>query len=205
MRCGMPCLQQRKTERTFTSCTRCHASRVVSVTDPSSIGLMPALLKRTSTRPRSCATCSYIAATCSSSVTSAEIARSPSEASERSTPATFAPSDMKSLADWAPMPLAAPVITQTFPSSLPGIPILSSARPGRVIDVLHLGVGVERVRPELAPDAGLLEAAERRCDAHRGVRVDRDHTGLERSSDPQGSAAVARPDRAGEPVDRVVG
>jgi hypothetical protein len=43
-RCGMPCLQQRKTPFVFTSWTRCQASTDVSRTDPSSPGEMPALL-----------------------------------------------------------------------------------------------------------------------------------------------------------------
>ena len=43
-RCGMPCLQQRKTPFALMSCTRCHASTLVSSTDASSPGEMPALL-----------------------------------------------------------------------------------------------------------------------------------------------------------------
>src|SRR5581483_8168231 len=43
-RCGMPCLQQRKTPFALTSCTRCHASTDVSRIDASSGGEMPALL-----------------------------------------------------------------------------------------------------------------------------------------------------------------
>ena len=52
-RCGIPCLQQRKTLRRFTSCTRCQTSIGVSRTEASSVGLMPALLKSTSIRPKS--------------------------------------------------------------------------------------------------------------------------------------------------------
>ena len=70
--------------------------------------------------------------------------------------------------------------------------------------VLDLRVAVERLHPELAAEAGLLEAAERRRDAHRAVRVHREHAGLERPRDAQRPRAVARPDRAGEPVRRVV-
>src|SRR5207249_2555675 len=44
---------------------------------------------------------------------------------------------------------------------------------GGHVDVLQLGVVLERVRPELAADSGLLEAAERCRHAHRRVRVDR--------------------------------
>src|SRR5581483_11452897 len=43
-RWGMPCLQQRNTPFVFTSCTRSQASTVVSRTDASSAGEMPALL-----------------------------------------------------------------------------------------------------------------------------------------------------------------
>src|SRR6476620_6993567 len=50
-RCGIPCLQQRKTLRRLTSCTRCQASRSVSSTEPSSVGLIPALSISTSLRP----------------------------------------------------------------------------------------------------------------------------------------------------------
>ena len=50
-RCGMPCLQHRKTDLRLTSCTRCHASSVVSSTEASSLGEMPALLKSTSMWP----------------------------------------------------------------------------------------------------------------------------------------------------------
>ena len=66
-------------------------------------------------RPNSSFARRYISRTCSSSVTSASSARSPSAPPTRSTPTTFAPSAAKRRADSAPMPLAAPVITQTFP------------------------------------------------------------------------------------------
>ena len=131
--------------------------------------------------------------TWSSSVTSASIVSSPSEPGLTSTPTTRAPCSAKSRAVSAPMPLAAPVITHTFPSSLPAI-CLSLL--GRVEDVLDLGVVLERVGPELAADAGLLEAPERGRDADRGVRVDREHAGLDRARDAQRLGAVARPDRA---------
>ena len=58
--------------------------------------------------------------------------------------------------------------------------------------------------PELAAEAGLLEAAERRRDADRAVRVDAEHAGLERARDAQGAGAVRGPDRAGQAVRRVV-
>ena len=43
-RWGMPCLQQRKTPFVFTACTRSQASTLVSSTEASSPGEMPALL-----------------------------------------------------------------------------------------------------------------------------------------------------------------
>src|ERR1700690_465513 len=111
---------------------------------------------------------------------------------------TVAPSSEKSFAASRPIPPAAPVITQTFPASL----VMSLLR--RDEDVLDLRVALQRVHAELAAEARLLEAAERRRDAYRAVRVDREHTGLERARHPQGPRAVARPDRAGKAVRRVV-
>ena len=55
----MPCLQHRNTLRRLTRCTRSHASSVVSSTEPSSFGEMPALLKSTSMRPSSRRTASH--------------------------------------------------------------------------------------------------------------------------------------------------
>ena len=55
-RWGMPCLQHRKTDSRLTFCTRCHAASVVSSTEASSVGEMPALLKSTSMRPNSART-----------------------------------------------------------------------------------------------------------------------------------------------------
>ena len=116
----MPCLQQRKTLRRFASCTRCHDASGVSSTDESSVGLIPALLKRTSMWPNSSFARAYRLRTCSSSVRSASSARSPSEPGLMSTPTTLI-SSANNRAVSAPMPLAAPVITLTFPSSLPPI------------------------------------------------------------------------------------
>ena len=72
-------------------------------------------------------------------------------------------------------------------------------------DVLLLGERVRGVRAELAAEAGLLEAAERRPVAHRGVRVDAEVAGLDAARDPQRPAEVAGEDRAGQPVLGVVG
>ena len=120
----MPCLQQRKTPRRLTSWTRCQDSSVVSSTEPSSVGLMPALFISTSIRPYSSRASAIAARTCSSSATSAAIVSAPTACSaSRSIPTTLAPSAAKSRADSAPIPLAAPVITQTLPSSLPPGPV----------------------------------------------------------------------------------
>src|ERR1700761_249133 len=200
--CGMPCLQQRKTPRRFTSCTRCQDSRLVSITEPSSVGLIPALFISTSIRPYSSTARSIAALTSPSSATLAAIVSPPTACSaSRSIPTTVAPSCSKRRADSAPIPLAVPVITAILPANLPGISTLL----GRVIDVLQLGVVLERVGTELAADARLLEAAERGRDPHRAVRVDRDHAGLDRPRDAQCARPVAGPDRAGKAVDRVVG
>src|SRR5271167_5016039 len=197
-RWGMPCLQHRNTLRRLTSCTRSQAASVVSSTEPSSAGEMPALLTSTSMRPNSASASAYIALTCCSSVTSTFSDMSPGAPSERSTPTTRAPSRWNTATVAAPIPPEAPVTTHTLLSSL-------MRSPRCVVDGLDLGVGVERVRPELTAVAGLLEAAERRAHAHRGVGVDRDRTALDRARHAQGARAVARPDRAGQAIDRVVG
>ena len=61
------------------------------------------------------------------------------------------------------------------------------------------------VGAELAAEAGLLEAAERRPVAHRGVRVHRQVAGLDPAGDPDRAADVAGPDRPGQAVRGVVG
>src|SRR4051812_16280768 len=193
----MPCLQQRNTLFRFTSCTRCHASGDVSSTETSSGGEMPALLNSTSMRPNASRVRPYISITASSSATSAAIDSSPGAPSFRSTPTTCAPSSSNSRTASAPMPPAAPVITQTLPARRSAI--------GRVVDGFDLRVVLERVRPELAADPGLLEAAERRGHADAGIGVDRDHAGLDRAGGAERLGAVAGPHGAAQPVDRVVG
>src|ERR1700749_4764710 len=199
----MPCLQQRKTLRRLTSWTRCHDSRLVSSTEPSSVGLMPALFISTSMRPNCSRASAKAERTCSSSETSAAIVSAPTACSaSRSMPTTFPPSGEKSRAEEAPIPLAVPVMTQTFPASLPDI---GSAPLGRVVDVLHLGVVVERIGSQLPPHARLLEATEGSRHPDRGVGVDRDRPGLDRSCHPQRPRSVLSPDRARETVDRLIG
>src|SRR3954464_11219396 len=159
--------------------------------------------------PKRSAAARIIAPTSVSSATSTSNAnaspeqRAPgSSAAARFTSAaqTRAPSEVKSTAASRPIPPPAPVITQTLPSSRP----ISRSALRRVEDVLHFRVPVEPVQATLPAEAGLLEAAERRRDAHRAVRVDAQHAGLECARDPEGARAVLRPDRAGEAVRRVV-
>ena len=76
-RCGMPNLQQRNTDLRFTFCTRSQASTEVSRIEASSSGEMPALLNSTSIFPNSSRARAYMPSTCSGSVTSAWMARSP--------------------------------------------------------------------------------------------------------------------------------
>ncbi len=76
---------------------------------------------------------------------------------------------------------------------------------GRDEDVLDVREGVERVGPQLAPDAALLEAAEGCRVAHAAVRVDREVAGLDTARDAQSATEVPRPDRPREAVCRVVG
>src|SRR5262249_55610054 len=66
-----------------------------------------------------------------------------------------------------------------------------------------LRVALEGLHAELAAEAGLLEAAERRRGPDRAVRVDRQDAGLDSAGDADGAGAVPRPDRAGGAVRRV--
>src|SRR5262249_47759971 len=127
--------------------------------------------------PKRSAAAAYIPSTEASSATSTCNARPPTSpatcsaaAPSTSATTTCAPSSVKRTAASAPIPPPAPVITQTLPSSLPAT---SSLR--RVEHVLDLAVAREAVHAELAAEAAALEAPERRRDAHRGVRVDREH------------------------------
>ncbi len=119
---------------------------------------------------------------------------------------TCAPSSANRRTVARPMPLQPPVTTAVRPSSrpVPAIewdPLFLSVERDRGLlspsprlrrrarpiaadeDVLELGEGVERVRAELAADAGLLEAAERRGVAHRRVRVDAEVAGVDTTRD----------------------
>src|SRR5690349_17308993 len=124
-----------------------------------------------------------------------------------STATILAPSaaSLRTLA--SPMPLPAPVMTATRsrrrcmgadhslclvrlgvspasgPPAAPGIRIASSYIRGNE-HVLGLGKGVEGVRPQFPAQPGLLEAAERRPVADRGVGVDRQVAGLHRARHP---------------------
>src|SRR3954447_3679030 len=181
-RSGMPYLQHRYTEVRLTSCTRRQASSSVSRIESSSGGEMPALLNSTSRPPKRSIAAAYIARTSSALVTSARTNSPPISsacavppASSRSATTTCAPSAANRRALARPIPLAAPVMTVTFPSSLPATapPLGPSPSLGCEEDVLHVGEGVQRVRPQLAAEAGLLHPAERRPVPHRGIRVHR--------------------------------
>src|SRR5262245_53111858 len=105
---------------------------------------------------------------------------SSASATSRSATQTFAPSPVNTIAASRPMPPPAPVITQTFPSSLPAMSALR-----RDEDALDLGVALERVHAELATEPRLLEPAERRLDAYRRVRVHREDARIRRARDAQ--------------------
>src|SRR5918996_1909987 len=137
--------------------------------------------------PKRSSVSAYIRSTSASSATFARVANaSPgpvqsetvSCASLASTSAaqTLAPSAVKTIAASRPMPPPAPVMTQTFPSSLPAMSALRGDE-----HALDLGITVQRVHPELAAESGLLEAAERSLDAHRGVRVHRENACIDRA------------------------
>src|SRR5256885_13914329 len=80
-------------------------------------------------------------------------------------------------------------------------------RPGPYVlpDVFDLAVFVQPGRPELAPDAGLLEATPLRLRDVGVVVVDPDRPVAQPLRDPLGPAGVLRPDGSGEAVHGVVG
>src|SRR3954462_6244179 len=202
-RCGMPYLQHRYTEVRFTSCTRRQASSSVSRIESSSGGEMPALLNSTWSPPKRSIAAAYMPCTSSASVTSART-NSPSISSASAVPpslstsatTTRAPSAANRRALARPMPLAAPVMTATFPSSLPAtaLPLTPVASLSCEEDVLHVGERVQRVGPELAAEARLLHPAERRRVPHRRVRVHRQVAGVDRPGHPERPAEVLGPD-----------
>src|ERR1700751_2516753 len=182
--------------------------------ESSSGGEIPALLNAMPIRPNALSVASYIAATSSSDVTSAWTNRPPTSSAaafpvspSRSATVTLAPSAASRRAVASPMALPPPVTTATRSSRrcmgtvIPGLPSFL----GCDEDVLGLGERVQRVRPQLAAQPGLLEAAERGPVAHGGMRVDRQIAGLDRPRHPQRAADVLRPDRPGQPVRGVVG
>src|SRR5579885_1398757 len=86
----------------------------------------------------------------------------------------------------------------------PGLPAGPSSGadvdPGR----LELGVFVERVNRLVAPEAGLLEAAEGRGDMAVVEAVDPDDAGAQGLGGLERLGDVAGPDRGGEAIDRIV-
>src|SRR5918995_2029742 len=114
--------------------------------------------------------------------------------SARSTTQTLASSSAKRRAVSRPMPPAPPVMTATFPLRRPGISVLLRGK----VDVLYLGVEVERVRAEFASDAGLFHPSKGSGDPDRGVGVHRDHPGLDATGYAESPGAVLGPDRTRE-------
>src|SRR5947208_13451914 len=72
------------------------------------------------------------------------------------------------------------------------------------VHVLHLGVLEDALEPELAPDAALLVAAERRRDREEMIVVDPHRAGPHPLGDLERLRLVARPDRPTQAVDGVV-
>src|SRR5580692_10377935 len=132
-------------------------------------------------------------------------ATAPPVSSSRSTTATEAPSLAKRSHIALPMPLAPPVMTATRSTSRCAYGMVSSlmsfllrvgAGPLFRADenVLDVAERLERVWPELAPNARLLGAAEGGPVAHRRVRVDRQRPGLDGTGHAQRPPDVARPE-----------
>src|SRR5215210_422171 len=113
---------------------------------------------------------------------------------------TDAPSFENRIAASRPIPEPAPVITTTLPSRRP-----TELTVRGDVDVLDLGVALERVHPELAAEPRLLEPAERRRHANGCIRVDGEDAGFDRPRHPHGPSDVPGPDRPREPERRVIG
>src|SRR5581483_676935 len=151
--------------------TRSNRSRVVSSTSPTPA--IPALLKRTATRPCCSITRAANASVSASSVTSTRsaVAAAPmlaavlrAASTSISATTTCAPSAAKSFALASPMPEPAPVMTQTLPSSLPtSVPPGRAVREGELLDRLraHAGAAARLAGREVA----------RFLDAHRRLEV----------------------------------
>src|SRR6266568_1396058 len=131
-------------------------------------------------------------------------ASSAPRASSTSPMTTFAPSSRNLRTVASPIPEHPPVIIAVRPSSRGPVIELPSLVLGDE-DVLLLGERVRRIRSEFPAEAGLLVAAERRPVPHRGVRIDAQVPGLDRSGDPQCTPDIAREDRTRQPVLGVVG
>src|SRR5713101_3461310 len=191
---GIACFMPRKTPLALTSIRRSHAD-VLSVSG-SKVPLMPALLTRTSSLPKSLRVASIAFCQAGSLVTSRwtkrpapprlSATRRPS-ASSTSATTTFAPSLAKMTASLWPMPLAPPVISATFPPSLIACPFPWDqnrwrASLGRGMRHVRLDGLFERERRQLeerlAADRAVLEVAVRAVDPVAGVGVE-DHLPLD--------------------------
>src|SRR5438552_2566295 len=130
---GMPCLQQKASPFTLMAMVRSQMASVVVRTDSSASSKMPALLYSTSSLPKWSTAVLTQTATSPSRVTSAVTGNAfPSRPatvswtalSLTSTATTRAPSPTKVWVATRPMPLPAPVMSATLPSSRPNIPPL---------------------------------------------------------------------------------
>src|SRR5205823_4407645 len=155
---GMPCLQQKARPLTLIAIVRSQIASIVVRTDSSASSKMPALLYRTSSLPKRPTAVSTKTATSASRATSPITATAcPSRLatvswtalSLTSAATTFAPSRTNAWAATRPIPLPAPVISATLPSSRPISPPLElrGASPARAShwpiawsDALRLGL-----------------------------------------------------------------
>src|SRR5215471_1372360 len=122
---AIPCFNPRNTPFAFTSIRRSQAD--VLIVSGSNVPLMPALLTRMSSLPKR-ASAAATAASHAGSLATSRCTKWPApprlsatclpSASSTSATTTFAPSRAKIVAVLCPMPLAAPVINATLPSSL---------------------------------------------------------------------------------------
>src|ERR1700694_1083720 len=89
-----------------------------------------------------------------------------------------------------------------------GVPVRAMSNPSCLLetdeDVLDFGVELKRMHAELATNAAAFVAAEGRLLMNAPAAVDAEHAGLHPPRHPERAANVARPDRPGKAVRRVV-
>src|SRR5258708_30282207 len=98
-----------------------------------------------------------------------------------------------------------PSAMRRLSSSMSIRPCISSSALLHVnVNRLPFRIVIQRRQPQLAAQATLFHAAERRLHVYAAPGIDGEVAGLHGAGNAEGPADVARPDRAGEAVARVV-